>query len=397
MLRRCERFRLYVLIGRCENKYAKRRAEQRLRDEATDGLRVPRTTKPGRSSEGRWRCGCEAERLAAFKEQHTKCLSTFRALVQSGEVPPHAVLPRRELMAQSRGDARQRAARRLCAAMCVLVLDISRACRKSCVEGVLYCADDEYARDAECGLVVTTEAVDTGPYERCVWQDAQRVDVISAGWVGAVYSALRCAFTEYSTRNKVDLDEGVANVSVTKWGITTSRALSLTYYFGRPNSGDAGLVLQLAQLAPTAADRIEYDAHQLLRYLLKLVDHADFLQEARLSKLQYIARFLWIRWPLYKVSYETLFPASSSPAQDAWRCIPPKGRREAAVALLQFAHLSGLTAMTQKLAAACLCTPPSTHTTKNTLLTPRCVVRLHCWPLNSGSYSTPALPSCRSK
>jgi hypothetical protein len=269
MLRKCERFRLYVLIGRCESKYARRRAEQRLREEATDGLRVPRVTKPGRSSEGRWRRGCEAERLAAFKEQHTKCLSTFRALVQSGEVPPRAVLPRSESMAQSRADARLRAARRLCSAVCALVLDCSRACRKSYLEGVLYCADDEYARDAECGLVVTTEAVESGPHERCVWQDAQGVDVISAGWVGAVYSALRCAFTEYSTRNKfhfwpgdaccvkVDLDEGVANVSVTKWGITTSRALSLTYYFGRPNSEDAGLVLQLAQLAPTAADRIE--------------------------------------------------------------------------------------------------------------------------------------------
>jgi hypothetical protein len=269
MLRRCERFRLYVLIGRCENKYAKRRAEQRLRDEATEGLRVPRTTKPGRSSEGRWRSGCETKRLAAFKEQHKKCLSTFRALVQSGEVPPHAVLPRSELMAQSRGDARLRTARRLCAAVCALVLDLSRACRKSYLEGVLYCADDEYARDAECGLVVTTEAVDTGPYERCVWQDAQGVDVIGAGWVGAVYSALRCAFTEYNTRNKfhfwpgdaccvkVDLDEGVANVSVTKWGITITRALSLTYYFGRPNSGLAALVLQLAQLVPTIDINIE--------------------------------------------------------------------------------------------------------------------------------------------
>jgi hypothetical protein len=78
-------------------------------------------------------------------------------------------------------------------------------------------------------------------------------------------------------------------------------------------------------------------------------EHADYLQEARLSKLQSVPRFLWIRWPLYKVSYETLFPVSPSPALDAWQCIPPKDKRDAAVALLQLAHLSGLTAMTQVL------------------------------------------------
>jgi hypothetical protein len=291
LVRRCERFRLYVLIGPCENKYRTDLAQlpaRRLRsdDDSETYRRVPHIlTKLGKTSEGKWRRGCEAEHLAAFKAQHAKCLAAFDALVQSGEVPPRTVIPRCQLMAQSRRDSQLRAARRLCADMCALVLDCSRSCRRSYLEGVLYFADNDY-RDAdhEDSLLVTAEWVESGPHECSGWQDEGGADLTGAGWMGTpqdtVNGMLRYVFYEYSVRCKfhlwpgdaccvtVDCGEGVATVSVTKWGVTSTRTLLLRDYFGKPSAALAEERLHLT-LAATAADPTSVSASHALFVVVK--------------------------------------------------------------------------------------------------------------------------------
>jgi hypothetical protein len=292
LVRRCERFRLYVLIGPCENKYRTDLAQlpaRRLRsdDDSETYRRVPHIlTKLGKTSEGKWRRGCEAEHLAAFKAQHAKCLAAFDALVQSGEVAPRTVIPRCQLMAQSRRDSQLRAARRLCADVCALVLDCSRSCRRSYLEGVLYFADNDYHdADHEDSLLVTAEWVESGPHECSGWQDEGGADLTGAGWMGTpqdtVNGMLRYVFYEYSVLRckfhlwpgdaccvTVDCGEGVATVSVTKWGVTSTRTLLLRDYFGKPSAALTEEKLHLT-LTATAADSTSVSASHALFVVVK--------------------------------------------------------------------------------------------------------------------------------